>query len=390
MAPQHLTKARRAALLRRAITRSLRKQGFDLQRGVIRPPGELDKTSLRALHRTATSHKLAEAAPSLKTHEDRLLQLVASGRELSVENLRPKIVPVEKGTEHALLFRYIQLHWSIPVSNGYGRRLRFIVLDEANGKVMGIIGLGDPVYSLKARDEWIGWSGETKRRRLYHVMDAYVLGAVPPYSYLLGSKLMALLALSSEVQTAFRSRYKGRRSLMSNLVRPPYLALLTTSSALGRSSVYNRLKTNGIEFWRPLGYTSGSGDFQFANGLYARIREFANDYCAPTAKVETWGVGFRNRREVIGKCLRELGLSDELKYHHVQREVFAAECGSLALPFLRGETSTPNIFERTAADLFAIFRDRWLLPRSQRVHAHLAFTPEQYRLWPPSARGRSP
>jgi Domain of unknown function (DUF4338) len=142
------------------------------------------------------------------------------------------------------VFRYLQLHWSIPVSRGYGRRLRFLVIDENNEKVMGLIGLGDPVYSLGVRDSWIGWDSETKKQKLYHVMDAYVLGAVPPYSFLLGSKLMALLALSKDVREAFKRRYANRESLMSGQVRPPYLALITTASALGRSSTYNRLKVN--------------------------------------------------------------------------------------------------------------------------------------------------
>jgi len=54
--------------------------------------------------------------------------------------------------------------------------------------LIGLFGLGDPVYAIKARDEWIGWDSNAKAARLYHVMDAYVLGAVPPYSRLLGGE----------------------------------------------------------------------------------------------------------------------------------------------------------------------------------------------------------
>ena len=39
-----------------------------------------------------------------------------------------------------LLWRWLSLHWSIPVSSGYGRRLRFLVVDEGHqGKVIGLI-----------------------------------------------------------------------------------------------------------------------------------------------------------------------------------------------------------------------------------------------------------
>jgi hypothetical protein len=37
-------------------------------------------------------------------------------------------------------------------------------------------------------------------------MDAFVLGAVPPYSMLLGSKLVALLATTEEVARAFKRK----------------------------------------------------------------------------------------------------------------------------------------------------------------------------------------
>ena len=62
------------------------------------------------------------------------------------------------------------------------------------------------MYALRARDKWIGWTSEDKKHRLYHVMDAYVLGAVPPYSALLGGKLIALLTLSNEVRQEFQAQ----------------------------------------------------------------------------------------------------------------------------------------------------------------------------------------
>jgi hypothetical protein len=103
---------------------------------------------------------------------------------------------VKPKSDDELLFRYACAHWSIPVSSGYGRRLRFLVKDESNGKLIGLFGLGDPVYSMRARDEWIKWDSSAKKERLYNVMDAYVLGAVPPYASLLCGKLVAMLVLS--------------------------------------------------------------------------------------------------------------------------------------------------------------------------------------------------
>jgi hypothetical protein len=97
-------------------------------------------------------------------------------------NIRPRLVQVQSDSRDELLFRYACLHWSIPISSGYGRRVRFLVIDESNNKLIGVIGIGDPVYSLAARDKWIGWNEAEHRERLHAVMDAFVLGAVPPYA----------------------------------------------------------------------------------------------------------------------------------------------------------------------------------------------------------------
>ena len=74
------------------------------------------------------------------------------------------------------------LTWSVPVSNGFGRRLRYLVWDESNGKLMGLIAIGDPVFNLAARDKLIGWTSKDRNSRLVNIMDAYVLGAIPPYN----------------------------------------------------------------------------------------------------------------------------------------------------------------------------------------------------------------
>ena len=98
-------------------------------------------------------------------------------------------------------------------------------------------------------------------------MDLFVLGAVPPYSHLLCGKLVALLAASREVQQAFQRKYDGKRSYISGRRLDDRLALLTTASALGRSSLYNRLDYRGQPVFQSVGFTRGSGEFHFSNGF---------------------------------------------------------------------------------------------------------------------------
>lgn len=81
------------------------------------------------------------------------------------------------------------------------------------------------------------------------VLELNVCGAIPPYSYVLGGKLAALLALSPRIVEDYRRRYGGRASDIASrmkgspVIRPADLVYVGTTSlyAVG-SSQYNRLR----------------------------------------------------------------------------------------------------------------------------------------------------
>lgn len=367
--------------LRTLIGESLRSQGFIVEDGRVSLPATVTKEDLRCLHAQAVQHRIAKAREGLQRFEPALLQRLATGARLEPARITPRLVEVRSGSPDELLFRYASLHWSIPVSSGYGRRLRFLVIDNHNDKLIGLIGLGDPVYSLGVRDQWIGWAPAMRRRRLQNVMDAFVLGAVPPYSMLLAGKLVALLTASNEVRAAFRRKYRGSRSLIRRATVDGRLSLITTSSALGRSSIYNRLRYERAFLFQSVGFTKGSGDFHFSNGLYSVIADYARRHCAPTAKERRWGSGFRNRREVIKKCLSRLGLSSEWIYHGVQREVFVAPLAENTIEFLRGDHSRLVWRDYPADALAEYFKHRWLIPRSLSDHRYRTWRPDEWQLW---------
>lgn len=367
--------------LRRRIVRCLRSQGFRVCDGAIVPPANLTKSSIRDLHATAVEHRIERARAGLIRWERQLLERIAAGREVVVSAIRPRLVEVMSGSEDELLFRYASLHWSIPVSSGYGRRLRFLVIDEHNGKLIGLIGLGDPVYSLKPRDHWIGWTAAARRRRLKNVMDAFVLGAVPPYSFLMCGKLVAMLVTCDTVRGAFKRKYGGTRSIIGRRVHDGRLALITTTSALGRSSVYNRLRVGSRLLYQTVGFTQGSGEFHFSNGLYQAIAQFVGRNCEPTAKQQRWGTGFRSRREVIRKCLPAIGLPSDWIYHGIKREVFVVPLARNTREFLRGEHTRLLWYHQSEAEMFEYFRDRWMLPRAVWDDRYRTFDRDSFRLW---------
>jgi hypothetical protein len=370
--------------LKTRVLESLASQGLSVQQGRCTVEA-FDKAAVRALHRQARAAWIRRAWPALERHEERLIQRFASGSEVQPERIEPRLVEVTRHSEAELLFRYARLTWSVPVSSGYGRRLRYLVMDEHNGKLIGLFGLGDPVFALTSRDRWIGWDATAREARLRHVVDAFTLGAVPPYASLLCGKLVAMLATSSEVQGAFERKYGGHRSRISQQSFDGRLALLTTTSALGRSSLYNRLSYDSRRLYERVGWTCGSGEFHFSNGLYSDLVAYAQEYCKPSAKQAAWGNGWRSRREVVRRVLSELGLSQDLLYHGVEREVFVAPLAANTRQFLQGKQEQLERGGACAKELFAYFRTRWLLPRAQRTVSYREFDPASLRLGPQEA-----
>ena len=370
-----------AATLKADIIESLKKQGFEFRDNRFCLPESLDKEKIRSLHTEATRHKKEKTKKGLRRFEPSLLQRFASGQEVVPAKIQPKLVEVHPKSADELLFRYASLHWSVPVSSGYGRRLRFLVLDQNTDKLIGLFGLGDPVFGLKDRDNWVGWDHEGRRERLHHVVDAYVLGAVPPYSFLLCGKLIALLAVSNEVREAFKRKYAGRSSLIQGRKLSGHIALVTTTSALGRSSLYNRLRFEKRLAFERVGQTQGFGEFHFSNGLYGSIAEFAKSKVTATDKHDLWGNGFRNRREVVRKTLAELGLSPSLHNHGIRREIYLSPLAKNTRDFLNGTDSELDYYDQSASTLFEWFRTRWLLDRSKREQRHKEWSPQEWALW---------
>jgi hypothetical protein len=254
-------------------------------------------------------------------------------------------------------------------------------MDRSNEKLIGVIGLCDPVIALAGRDQWVGWLESQRLTRLRHVMDAFVLGAVPPYSQLLFGKFVALLCRSDEVRRACYGKYHGTESLISGKPFDGRIALITTMSALGRSSIYNRLNLEGEKIFQSVGFSKGTGEFHFSNGLYTSISGYAKRYCEPTYRQPAWGEGFRNRREVIRKCLRKLKLNVAWSYHGIERESFVVPLATNTREFLRGEQNRLHWNTTPGEQIFSWFKTRWLLPRLSRDESYRAFQRDDYRLW---------
>jgi Domain of unknown function (DUF4338) len=262
------------AQIKRQLRAHLRRLGFvRTKNGQLSPPNDL-KVCLRALHRIQRQDRLTHDQSFVEKEWPLLNGYFANGTDVDVPRITPRLELIESETWQSRLFRLAGLTWSVPVSQGYGRRMRFLVWDDNNGKLIGLIGLGDPVFNLRVRDLFIGWTAKDRKMCLVNVLDAYILGALPPYNILLGGKLVACLVSTKEVKDVFSMRYGGTRGVISKKRKHASLVLVTTSSALGRSSVYNRLALHGHRVFKSIGYTSGWGHFHIPDRLFTLMREY--------------------------------------------------------------------------------------------------------------------
>jgi hypothetical protein len=328
----------------------------------------LTKGGIRDLHKHQRFERARLETRILTARGSDLLQYFAEGHEVNPCLVEPRLVPVERPDSlEGYLFRAATLLWSVPVSRGYGRRLRYLVMDDHNDKLIGLFALGDPVFNLACRDDWIGWNVQQREERLSFVLDAYVLGAVPPYSQLLGGKLVGALVASKEIQDRFRLKYGKTAGLISAKKKNPRLVLVTTTSALGRSSLYNRLRLPGYIEFKRIGLTRGWGHFLVPDDLFRQARsllkEEGNRYHSNYHYKEGPNWRLRALREVAGI----LGIDGDRLQHGIKREVFAVPLAANWREILLGKQKRPTGEQNVAAVIGRAARERWLLPRSERT-----------------------
>ncbi|MFC2027072.1 Druantia anti-phage system protein DruA [Chloroflexota bacterium] len=325
------------------------------------------KDAIRIAHEPQRRERAKSQELMLRSNGQKLVSYFAEGHEIIPSKVRPQLVHIENADSfEARLFRAATLFWSVPVSSGYGRRLRFLVMDRQNSKLIGILAIGDPVFNLACRDQWIGWDVNQRRERLAYMLDAYILGSVPPYSMLLGGKVVGSLLNSHEIKTIFRKKYAGKQGIISGHQKDPYLALLTTTSALGKSSIYNRLKLPGMVEFLKIGRTSGWGHFMISDDLFREVRLLLKEQDHSYHNGYKFGQGPSWRLRTIRKACELLDIDKNLLQHGIQREVYAVPLASNWREILHGEKRRPKGSSYTASQIGKSAVERWVIPRSER------------------------
>jgi hypothetical protein len=265
-----------------------------------------------------------------------------------------------------------------------GRRIRLLIRDSAlpNKPLIGIAALGSPIIHIPERDSFLGWDKKTRTKNIIYAMDAYVIGALPPYNYLLGGKLISYLLASNEVREIYRQKYATKLTILNQRMSDDLVCLFTTG-LYGRSSQYNRIKFNDSLLYNYIGDTKGYGTLHLTEQTISLIREFLVG-----KKIDighTFGDGPSWTMRLIRTAGDLLGFdSDFLLRHSFRRSIYYVPLTENVIDFLNGKDDTPRYYDYPLTDLVAYWKNRWLLNRKRDKSIEekvLSFSPENFTVY---------
>lgn len=344
------------------IWRDLRKLGWTIKypenkNGAIKlsPPETYNRTVIK----TSMEVKRQEIIRQYRGWINNNIEIARDNLADGVSVLKSKIEPIievcETKKQHDL-FRILRFYWSSPYSEYVGRRIKLIIRDGGlpNRPVIGIVALGSPIIHIPERDDWIGWDKNTRTKNLNYTMDAYVIGALPPYNRLLGGKLVSYLLASKKVRSVFEKKYGDTKYNK--------LAGIFTTSLYGRSSQYNRMKLKDKLLYQPIGSTKGYGTLHLTNETFNAMNQYLKENGIFISN--KFGAGPSWRMRVIRTAGNLLGFDSNLLLRHsFKRNIYYIDLARNSIDFLHGDSETLNNFQYSTEELTAYWKKRWFEQR---------------------------
>jgi len=348
--------------LQAQITQVLKEQGFKINPHV-RPRGQ-SKATLKQIQNRARLEQLAFHKNFLKEYCNLANSYCRDGKDIIPEDIELELREVRPDSFEEILFRWWNfIWWSIPYQHSYGRQLRFLLWDRIHNAPFGLICLQSPVLKMAVRDNTLGIPKDELDVWVNRSMNGQRIGALPPYNDLLGGKMVAVSVTSNEIRDAYARKYKNYRSIIKDRKLSPQLLFITTTSAFGKSSLYNRLTYNGHAIAECLGYTQGSGSFHIPEQLYKGILEFLA--CKGIDTSRGYGHGPSRKLKLISLGLKYLGLR-EYEYHGIKREFYLFPLVKNLRDVIQRKEK-PVWVDRPFDKLVDYWKERWAKPRAERM-----------------------
>lgn len=332
---------------------------FKTDRISIQPPQSYNKQTIKESMSIKRHESIKDNLKWIENHIDLAQENLANGIDAWKSDIIPSIEVCKTQDQHNL-FRIFRYYWSSPYSEYVGRRIKLIVRDNGlpHKPVIGIAALGSSIVHIPDRDEFIGWDKETRTNNLIYTMDAYVLGALPPYNHLLGGKLVSYIVASNEVREIFRNKYKNVVTKISKR-KANDIACIFTTSLYGRSSQYNRMKFHKQLLYQKIGETRGYGTLHLTDETFDAMRNLliANGVTI----TNKFGDGPIWRMRVIRSAANLIGFdANFLLRHSFRRSIYVTPLASNYIKFLHGHAECLDYFDYPLESLTEFWHKRWL------------------------------
>lgn len=359
---EHSTEEQVQLLLMRDLTRlgwRLRSNADTSNAFEFVPPDAYHKHITRQTMAYARNQILDKNKDWIESHLSLAQKNLANGRDVLNSPIIPRI-EVCNSQKARDLFRMYRYYWSSPYSEYVGRRIRLLVRDDGikGSPVIGIAALGSSIIHIPDRDNWIGWDVKTRSDRIIFMMDAYVLGALPPYNHLLGGKLISYLLASNEIRDIFSQKYRGITTVIKERQAHDMVLIVTTSLYGKNSSQYNRLKYGDELLYQPIGETAGFGTLHISNDTFRVMRQLLIEKGKDLSY--KFGNGANWRLRVINQACEMMGMdADAILNHSFKRGLFGVPLAHNWKRFLNGQDAQPVYRDLPMADLVKYWKERW-------------------------------
>jgi hypothetical protein len=254
--------------------------------------------------------------------------------------------------------------------------MRALIYDvgQCEPALLGAMLLSSSPYTLRDRDSYLGWLGAEKERikqsGLRRILDLALCMPLPPYSYLLGGKLVAALAFTEVVRSEFRNRY-----------RDELLCLVTTSVTGLHCPLFNRIAVRTGGLYRRIGQTSGYSTTAVSSRTLRAARRFLPSYQSPPEG--EFSVSVRPIH-ILRTALRRCGISrDTVLRTSNPKGIYIALGSDADLAALRSGSKSKSRHSLTLDEAMAFWREK-VLPKARshplRQATFYQFQPEDIAL----------
>lgn len=348
--------------LKEEIINSLTNQGFIIDKEI--SIENYQKDLIKKIHSQKRIEQLRMHKNFLSDNIDFARESSLNSKKIDPKKIRLKLKEVKPDSDEARLFLWWNLAWwSLPFDRPFGRQMRYILWDEYHNAPFGLIGLQSPPLVSKIRDSTLGLVNGTREIWINQSLYAQRLGALPPYNDLLGGKMIGLSLTANEIRDRYAEKYENILTLMKSRTIPNRLLFITTTSAYGKSSVYERIKYENELVANFLGYTSGAGTFQLPEELYQKCLKLLEQEGSSVKR--GYGSGPSRKMKLISSAFTKLKIKN-FQYHNIKR-------GMYLIPLVKNlenvihQNEDPEFFDRDFSALSKYWLERWAIPRSNRT-----------------------